>query len=669
MTVCARCASINFRCNRRYALSTISVTIQKAEDGCTGCQFVLGVAKYRDILVEEEPHLQVLIRQRKVNENRVDLCFRRGRYDRNIIGKVALRLCDTYGFELAPWAEYEGANVDLARVIFGDAGDERSISLAKSWFARCTRYHGKACTLEADVPLPSRLVQIPRDLSYDLKLYIPREGERGRYIALSYCWGHGIAFKTLSTNLEDRKRGFSVDSLPPTLRDAIILARRMEVDYIWIDSICILQDDGNDWSRESAEMAQVYGNAAFTICVDSAPGMDSGIFQNRDFPTSHTFGPHGSFCLQTETPAWYHMSMDTQPLYWRGWAFQERILSCRNLHFFAGQVAWECNTTLYRESFRGRESKPWGHFAKNEYTHLFHSNRVAEKIAAGTKHTREELFALIGSWNFVAQEMMMRSFTDETDRLPSVSGLASVLQVPELGEYFAGVWSYNPFLSMAWYCRQSQEWQPDYYRVPSWSWVDMYGQMIWNMGTTSIGKSAEDIAEWEKWDQDYGPRLIKHNTILRNLDPKGAVLEGSYIVMSGFCREVYVVNLEDTDFDEDAFEFTDMYHSNGSRDAKICMDVRPDNIDSMASFSNKYRWGGHTYDIDPGDENLVTKHLCVQIAKERKPKKWLPKILALVLDPVNEDGAETTYRRVGLLAFDCSELECAGWEKRQLKII
>lgn len=221
--------------------------------------------------------------------------------------------------------------------------------------------------------------------------------------------------------------------LPVTLRDAVRLVHSMGFEWIWIDSLCIQQDDFKDWSRESSRMAQVYGNAAFTICADSTRSTDDGIFRARNSLHSHPFGPNSAFCLQLLCEPWG--SMPSHPLYWRGWAFQERILSSRNLHFLSDQIAWDCNTTLYMEEFRGRQSRPDEHFAKNIFTKYYHQ----KQMEAAKKPTDERLFARIGAWNSIVQEMAVRELTFESDKLPAVSGLASALQTPDLGAYFAGV--------------------------------------------------------------------------------------------------------------------------------------------------------------------------------------------------------------------------------------
>ncbi|KAK0727277.1 heterokaryon incompatibility, partial [Lasiosphaeria miniovina] len=90
---------------------------------------------------------------------------------------------------------------------------------------------------------------------------------RGKYAALSHCWGSPgqQPFTTTADNLASRQSGIDFQHLPPTFRDAVIVASELGVQNLWIDSLCIIQDDADDWARESIRMAAVYGKAHVTI--------------------------------------------------------------------------------------------------------------------------------------------------------------------------------------------------------------------------------------------------------------------------------------------------------------------------------------------------------------------------------------------------------------------
>ena len=85
------------------------------------------------------------------------------------------------------------------------------------------------------------------------------------YIALSHCWGKAPIVRTTKDTLSRRRQGIDTSLLPPAFQDAILIARRLEVRYLWIDSLCIIQDDELDWQTESAKMSTIYQNALLTI--------------------------------------------------------------------------------------------------------------------------------------------------------------------------------------------------------------------------------------------------------------------------------------------------------------------------------------------------------------------------------------------------------------------
>lgn len=76
------------------------------------------------------------------------------------------------------------------------------------------------------------------------------------YCTLSHCWGKAKFLRLTLRNLADLMNGFSVESLPLTFRDAIQVVQRLKIRYIWIDSLCIIQegDDGRDWREEARKM-------------------------------------------------------------------------------------------------------------------------------------------------------------------------------------------------------------------------------------------------------------------------------------------------------------------------------------------------------------------------------------------------------------------------------
>jgi hypothetical protein len=460
-----------------------------------------------------------------------------------------------------------------------------------------------------------------------------------------------------------------MDVLARNFRDAICIARNLGFQYIWIDALCIVQDSLDDWATESSKMAQVYGNASLTISADLASDSDFGILHPRNNMTSHHFGTQNELCLQTRGEGW--AAIPQMPLTRRGWAFQERILSSRVLHFLQEQIAWECNTTVYLEEHYARQLGHSMHFSKHNLTWALNQPPKSEKnqgslhkssvtVINNEKYVHAvnpsgkimDLDTRVTNWNICVSELAVRHFTKDSDKLPSLSGLASAMEVPELGEYLVGIWEKSPFLSMAWFARWPQA-PPTPYRAPSWSWAATMGQIIWYKGFDNREPTLAEKSAWDVWNSKFGPQLICHQVLHKTVDLKGEVLEGTHIVVRGFCRDVYIKEMKDSRFDE--WEWIHDYSRRPGK--KVHMDSRGGNRnhswDSISYFNEDLEDL-----VDRIDTADLKRYTCIQI--EREKARELPRILALILESI--DGTENQFRRVGLLVFDDCTKDVASLE-------
>jgi hypothetical protein len=107
-------------------------------------------------------------------------------------------------------------------------------------------------------------------------------GHKQEYMALSYCWGQSLPFITTQSSLEQHLQEIRFDQLPKTLQDSLMIARYLGFDYIWIDCLCIVQDDREDWNREAACMADIYKNAALTVAASRSADCDAGFLSDRN---------------------------------------------------------------------------------------------------------------------------------------------------------------------------------------------------------------------------------------------------------------------------------------------------------------------------------------------------------------------------------------------------
>jgi hypothetical protein len=145
-------------------------------------------------------------------------------------------------------------------------GPGPDLHLAASWLDYCQSEHLE-CRGQVDPTPPTRLLRIFRRGSDLLVALVDPSQDRGPYIALSHCWGLVTPLRTTTTNYGDHARGIKVSSLPKTFRDAVTVAQHFGVEYLWIDSLCIIQDSTQDWERECPQMSNIYSNSVLTRSV------------------------------------------------------------------------------------------------------------------------------------------------------------------------------------------------------------------------------------------------------------------------------------------------------------------------------------------------------------------------------------------------------------------
>jgi Heterokaryon incompatibility protein (HET) len=166
---------------------------------------------------------------------------------------------------------------------------DASFNIAKDWLTECVQNHVNCRFRTFDLAaLPSRLLDV--DLGPNSEtVRVEDTVELGfgvQYLALSHCWGSVATIKLTSKSLERCYFSISVDELPKTFRDAVSITRRLGFRYLWIDSLCIIQDLEKDWKCESAKMGSIYRNSTCCIAAVAARDSEGGCFSLRN-PTHH----------------------------------------------------------------------------------------------------------------------------------------------------------------------------------------------------------------------------------------------------------------------------------------------------------------------------------------------------------------------------------------------
>ena len=157
-------------------------------------------------------------------------------------------------------------------------------------------------------------------------------------------------FCTYVDNIEELKKHIPFNRLPQTFKDAVTATRALNIRYLWIDSLCIIQEDPEDWKIEAARMEEVFTAAYCTIASSSSTSSLDGFLSKRKeravIGINTTKGP----LYLAEAIDDFHKDVEQGILNTRGWVFQERALSRRTIHFTSTQVYWECGHGVYCET-------------------------------------------------------------------------------------------------------------------------------------------------------------------------------------------------------------------------------------------------------------------------------------------------------------------------------
>lgn len=342
----------------------------------------------------------------------------------------------------------------------------------QQWLSMCQQNHVERCNQPGSSVLPKRLIFFDQDPNIHRLIEVDSRKKDYQYVALSYCWGPKENFKTTPRNLNEMEREIPHDRLPQTLKDVFALIRQLGYHYLWIDALCIIQDDhGMEWQSEAAKMGDVYANAVLVITALASASVHDGMFVRiEDFSEEEKLEFHKIMrtCRTMSQQDWIGLR-EKYPLLCRGWAFQERLLARRIVHFTVLELIWEC-----MEDRRCR----CGHEGQQQV-----SGKINNMNAALRECQSDPTPAKIRlMWHECVMSFSKRDLTRADDRLFAIAGIASYLRGSDpkaYEQYFEGIWKDFLPWDLIWYCDQTSALETEKARGPSYSWSSVDCGVEW----------------------------------------------------------------------------------------------------------------------------------------------------------------------------------------------
>jgi hypothetical protein len=412
----------------------------------------------------------------------------------------------------------------LVRPLNLEPRSEQAIEFMRRRLQRCRRKHAQCGewreTLHS-LKMPARLIDV--GLTGDSQVSIRAMGEEVKsYAALTYCWGDNQAVvKTTKANLQERLSSILLKILPNSIKDAIEVTRRLGLRYIWVDALCIVQDDDKEQMRELGKMSEIYKGAFITISAARAARSNEGFLQGRD--VRDTYGATFELPVRriregVESRSSIILSEGAdhndreEPIDSRAWTFQEHQQALRLLRFGSKQVEWKCPQTHRVDGGS------------------IHYSDLDPKYFTGSpygKHSGLEEEGMLSNWMMIVEHYSSRGILRLRDRLPAFAAVAENFAHAmgwQSSDYWAGLWKSDILMQLQWHRPEVQgpTVSNSEQSCPSWSWTSVRGRVEYGMRL--------------KWNHDT-LEIIECNIELKSPDCAYCEVISGCLIVKGYFRE------------------------------------------------------------------------------------------------------------------------------------
>ncbi|KAF2441905.1 HET-domain-containing protein [Karstenula rhodostoma CBS 690.94] len=472
---------------------------QHLRNGPVGWGFSAGANYEMEFAVTHKDFVRVIIRYRSLND------FKDRSVSVDVVLILPVRPATTVLYPRKD-SEFEMANywttlwvlstpgnlADPTRACVGspinlDPGGSNSMELYRCWLQRCTITHN--CGID---DLPGSMPPLALDVSDRncVKLVQVPAHLKERYVALSYCWGTDVQTIMLTrSNENDLLRGISPQELDPTIRDSVTVARELGFRLLWIDALCIFQDDEEWKMRELGNMGKIYQKATLTIVASAAAYVKEG-FLHRRTSTLDRVGivdgyPTPVFNFRAEEDSRVNEEKrvvlrpqeldEIEPWYERAWTLQEMLFSGRRLQFHNNQTTWLCHCS----EPPAQEADGW--LAGTGHSYIGYSDSHFEAIMKMTRSANEsaETGMVLANWYDLVEVYSSRKLRYFHDRLPAISGIAREFAFFSGDQYICGLWKFDLTIGLAWFPLEARHPVSGTKTGPSWSWASYGGAATW----------------------------------------------------------------------------------------------------------------------------------------------------------------------------------------------
>ncbi|KAF2760805.1 HET-domain-containing protein, partial [Pseudovirgaria hyperparasitica] len=315
------------------------------------------------------------------------------------------------------------------------------------------------------------------------------------YATLSHAWGNHKIHKFDTLTKDNQKlfeaSGIEWSRLPKTFQEAILVAKHLGLSWLWIDSLCIIQqgDGGTDWTFQAPLMHQVYRSALCNIAAADSCNATMGLFRDRQrssFLPAHFRTPARTKVYTNRNWSvfrkdWWESELLRLYLYSRAWVFQERMLAARIVHYGRNQVFWDCAELTASEVFpQGLPYALDGRAASDRHWRMrLHERKLFEAHQTwGRGDDSIENF-----WQLAVGNYTRCNLTKWKDKLKALEGVAVLVEEATGDKYHGGLWLIHLVEQLAWrVATPSQRPAPDpkendIHRFPTWSWASIRGMI------------------------------------------------------------------------------------------------------------------------------------------------------------------------------------------------